>query len=159
DKKEVDEEKDEGEKDSDKDKVTIKGEKKILGKSKGFGFVCFSNPDEATKAVTEMNQKMVDGKPLYVALAQRKDVRKSQLEATIQARNHMRIQQAAALGPMGQQPFMQPGMIFPPGQAAYFPPGGRGQMPFPQGMPSAPGGRGAGFPGAVPPQQGGRGAT
>lgn len=158
-KKEGDIEKDEGDKDSDKDKVTIKGEKKILGKSKGFGFVCFSNPDEATKAVTEMNQKMIEGKPLYVALAQRKDVRKSQLEATIQARNHMRIQQAAALGPMGQQPFMPPGMIFPSGQAAYFPPGGRGQMPFPQGMPSAPGGRGAGFPGAVPPQQGGRGAA
>ena len=158
-KKEGDVEKDDGDKDSEKDKVTIKGEKKILGKSKGFGFVCFSNPDEATKAVTEMNQKMVDGKPLYVALAQRKDVRKSQLEATIQARNHMRIQQAAALGPMGQQPFMQPGMIFPPGQAAYFPPGGRGQMPFPQGMPSAPGGRGAGFAGSAPPQQGGRGTT
>ena len=75
------------------EKVTIKGEKKILGKSKGFGFVCFSNPDEATKAVTDMNQRMFDGKPLYVALAQRKDVRKNQLEATIQARNQLRMQQ------------------------------------------------------------------
>jgi len=151
-----DEEKDDADKDSEKDKVTIKGEKKILGKSKGFGFVCFSNPDEATKAVTEMNQKMIEGKPLYVALAQRKDVRKSQLEATIQARNQMRIQQAAALGPMGQQPFMQPGMFFPPGQAPLFPPGGRGQMPFPQGIPGAQGGRGAGFPSGLPPQQAGR---
>jgi len=155
-KSEEEEKKDDADKDSEKDKVTIKGEKKILGKSKGFGFVCFSNPDEATKAVTEMNQKMFDGKPLYVALAQRKDVRKSQLEATIQARNQMRIQQAAALGPMGQQPFMQPGMYFGPGQAPLFPPGGRGQMPFPQGMPGAQGGRGAGFPGGLPPQQAGR---
>lgn len=32
--------------------------------SKGFGFVCFSSPDEATKAVTEMNGKIVGNKPL-----------------------------------------------------------------------------------------------
>ena len=60
-----------------------KTEKKILGKSKGFGFVCFSNPDEASKAVTEMNTRMVNGKPLYVALAQRKDVRKSQVSYSL----------------------------------------------------------------------------
>ncbi|KAF2841962.1 polyadenylate binding protein [Patellaria atrata CBS 101060] len=142
----------------EQDKITIKGEKKILGKSKGFGFVCFSNPDEATKAVTEMNQKMVNNKPLYVALAQRKDVRKSQLEATIQARNQIRMQQAAAAAGMPNQQYMQPQMFFGPGQQPIFPPGARGQMPFPQGIPGAQGGRGAGFPGPIPPQQGGRGA-
>jgi polyadenylate-binding protein len=130
---------------------TIKGEKRVLGKSKGFGFVCFGNPDEATKAVTEMNQKMVHGKPLYVALAQRKDVRKNQLEASIQARNQLRQQQAAAAAGMPVQPFMAPPMFYGQ-QPGFMPTGGRGgAMHFP-GMPQ--GGRG-GFPGM--PQQGGRG--
>jgi len=129
---------------------TIKGEKRVLGKSKGFGFVCFGNPDEATKAVTEMNQKMIHNKPLYVALAQRKDIRRNQLEASIQARNQLRMQQAAAAAGMPNQPFMAPQMFYGQ-QPGFMPPGGRGQMPF-AGMPQ--GGRGGAFPGMA---QGGRG--
>lgn len=45
--------------------------------SKGFGFVCYTNVDDATNAIREMNGKNYHGKLLVVTLYQRKELRAS----------------------------------------------------------------------------------
>ncbi|GMJ05597.1 POLY(A) BINDING PROTEIN 8, poly(A) binding protein 8 [Hibiscus trionum] len=75
------------------------------GISKGSGFVAFSTPEEASRALAKMNGKMVISKPLYVALAQRKEERRARLQAQF---SQMR---SLALGPSVAQrmPMYSPG--------------------------------------------------
>jgi polyadenylate-binding protein len=116
--------------------------------SRGFGFVCFENVEDANKALAEMNGKVLGNKPLYVNRAQTKDERRVQLEHSFMA---------------GQR--MQPmAMFFPPNlpmQAPYMAmqPQFRGRMapppnaPAMRGYPQGPGGF---FPGGNM-NRGGRG--
>ena len=110
--------------------------------------MAFSSADEATRAVTEMNGKMAGNKPLYVALAQRKEDRRMRLQAQF-------AQRAVAAGGM---PNMGPYGMPPPGGPMYSgqPPPGVMGPPQPQpgfGMPMMP----PGGPGRGPMGPGGPG--
>jgi len=111
------------------------------GSSRGFGFVHFGETDEATKAVAEMNGQILGNKPLYVALAQRKEERKNMLEQQHSQRVSAGVRMQR--GPEGQQqPGVYPGgpFFYSPQQMPPQPQGARGFM-YPQQlmMPRGPG--------------------
>ncbi|KAJ9054361.1 Protein phosphatase PP2A regulatory subunit B [Entomophthora muscae] len=89
-------------------------------KSRGFGFVSYSSPIEANKAVAEMNNAVLATKPLYVNFAQRKEDRRSQLEA-----------QHSVPIPMSMGAPMYPNAIFYPPSPNYPPPAQPGMI-YPQ---------------------------
>ncbi|XP_066435111.1 polyadenylate-binding protein 1-like [Eleutherodactylus coqui] len=102
--------------------------------SKGFGFVCFSSPDEAAKAVTEMNGRIVASKPLYVALAQRKKQRLALLANQFtQRRNHTQMVRDPVINTYQPSPpsYLMTPAPQAPNQAIYYP---AGQIP--QAMPN-----------------------
>uniref|UniRef100_A0A8C4NCT5 Polyadenylate-binding protein n=1 Tax=Eptatretus burgeri TaxID=7764 RepID=A0A8C4NCT5_EPTBU len=97
------------------------------GRSRGFGFVCFSSPEEATKAVTEMNGRIIGSKPLYVALAQRKEERKLHLTSQFMQRmaGMRTVPPSAIIGqyqPAASGYFMTP-MPQAQGRTAFYAPG------------------------------------
>lgn len=62
------------------------------GKSKCFGFINFSEPEAASKAVEELTGREVAGKSLYAGRAQKKAEREAMLRSQFEEKRAERVQ-------------------------------------------------------------------
>jgi len=145
--------------------TSVKVMRDANGRSRGFGFVCFKTQEESTRAMAEMNKYTLEKKPLYVALAQRKDQRVLALQKENMHKwrdNGKRNQAVRGRGRgMGGRPQMKPNVY----QQGFNPMYGRGftqpQMPYVQppmrgsgwGMQNRPPAHTPMIPGNFPPRQ------
>jgi len=91
------------------------------GNSKNFGFICFSTPEEAQKAIADMNSRILPGqkKPLFVAFHEPKELRRQKLSHrhNLAMTKSIRGVQPPLYGPQGQGVFYPtgnvPGFIYP----------------------------------------------
>uniref|UniRef100_A0A672HAY2 RRM domain-containing protein n=1 Tax=Salarias fasciatus TaxID=181472 RepID=A0A672HAY2_SALFA len=62
---------------------------RITRRSLGFGFVCFSSPEEASRAMTGMNGHVLGTQALYVVLARSRPDARPQREPFVQPRHEL----------------------------------------------------------------------
>ncbi|CAJ1974222.1 unnamed protein product, partial [Sphenostylis stenocarpa] len=71
------------------------------GVNKGYGFVAYTNPEDANRALASMNGQMIAGKPLYVSLAEKKEDRRARLKVQF---SQMRIAEMRPQFSLGAPP-------------------------------------------------------